>query len=91
MFGKLAEIAAQYLKKGQQAYFEGRIETSKYEKEGETRYSTSIVANEMQMLGGKPDGASSPAPARPASQQGTSPSVAEFDDIPFAPLDGRYV
>ncbi|MCZ6882386.1 MAG: single-stranded DNA-binding protein, partial [Gammaproteobacteria bacterium] len=54
MFGKLAEIAAQYLKKGSQAYFEGKIQTRKWQdKEGHDRYTTEIVANEMQMLGGR--------------------------------------
>ena len=52
MFGKLAEIASKYLKKGSQAYFEGRIKTSKWQDEGgNDRYSTEIIANEMQMLG----------------------------------------
>ena len=51
MFGKLAEIASKYLKKGSQAYFEGRIKTSKWQDEGgNDRYSTEIVVDEMQML-----------------------------------------
>ena len=51
MFGKLAEIASTYLKKGSQAYFEGRIKTRKWQDDGgHDRYSTEIVANEMQML-----------------------------------------
>ncbi len=56
MFNKLAEIAAQYMKKGSQAYFEGRIQTRKWQDQsGNDRYSTEIVANEMQMLGGRQD------------------------------------
>ncbi|MCP4875691.1 MAG: single-stranded DNA-binding protein [Gammaproteobacteria bacterium] len=52
IFGKLGEIASQYLKKGSQAYFEGRIKTSKWQDpSGNNRYSTQIVANEMEMLG----------------------------------------
>jgi single-strand DNA-binding protein len=52
-FGKLAEIAGEYLKKGRQVYVEGSLRTDKYtDKEGIERYSTDIVANEMQMLGG---------------------------------------
>ena len=52
IFGKLGEIASQYLKKGSQAYFEGRIKTSKWQDQsGNDRYTTEIVANEMQMLG----------------------------------------
>ena len=56
MFGKLAEIASQYLKKGSQAYFEGRIKTSKWQdQDGNNRYTTEIVANEMRMLGRRDD------------------------------------
>jgi len=53
MFGRLAEIAAEYLKKGRQVYIEGSLRTDKYTgKDGIERYSTEIIANEMQMLGG---------------------------------------
>jgi single-strand DNA-binding protein len=53
LFGKLGEIAGEYLKKGRQVYIEGSLRTNKYtDKEGVERYSTDIVANEMQMLGG---------------------------------------
>jgi single-strand DNA-binding protein len=56
-FGKLAEIAGQYLKKGRQVYIEGSIRSSKYtDKEGIERWSTDIIANNMQMLGGQSDG-----------------------------------
>ena len=56
IFGKLGEIASQYLKKGSQAYFEGRIKTSKWQDQsGNDRYTTEIVANEMQMLGRRPE------------------------------------
>ena len=59
IFGKLGEIASQYLKKGSQAYFEGRIQTSKWQDEsGNDRYTTEIVANEMQMLGKRPQNGS---------------------------------
>ena len=63
-FGKLAEIAGQYLKKGRSVYVEGRLKTRKYtDKDGVEKYATDIVANEMQMLGnregsGEPSGAS---------------------------------
>lgn len=50
IFGTLAEIAAKYLKKGSPVYIEGKIKTSKYDKDGETRYSTDIIAHEMNML-----------------------------------------
>lgn len=80
-FGKLAEIAGEYLKKGQQVYIEGSIRTYKYtDKEGVERYATDIIANTMQMLGGKPEGKRDQAPkakAAPAPQD-------DFDDsIPF--------
>src|ERR1043166_2524830 len=62
LFGRLGEIAAEYLKKGSQVYIEGSIRTRKWEdKEGKDRYTTEIIANEMQMLGGKP-GCGSSAP-----------------------------
>jgi single-strand DNA-binding protein len=94
MFGKLAEIAQQYLKKGSQAYFEGRIQTSKWQdNSGNDRYSTEIVANEMQMLGGRSSGGGgapmeSGGQSRPQSQpQSAAPETAPmddgFDDIPF--------
>ena len=54
MFDRLAEIAAEYLRKGSQIYVEGRIRTRKWQdKEGQDRYTTEIVCNEMQMLGGR--------------------------------------
>ena len=53
LFGKLGEIAGEYLKKGRQVYIEGSLRTNKYtDKDGIERYTTDIVANEMQMLGG---------------------------------------
>ncbi|MDR2012372.1 MAG: single-stranded DNA-binding protein [Rhodanobacter sp.] len=53
LFGKLGEIAGEYLKKGRQVYIEGSLRTNKYtDKEGIERYTTDIIANEMQMLGG---------------------------------------
>ena len=54
VWGKTAENCAKYLKKGSSAYFEGRLETRKYEKDGQERYSTEIVADMVQFLGGKP-------------------------------------
>jgi len=76
MFGRLAEIAEQYLRKGRQVYIEGRIQTRKWQgQDGQDRYTTEIVANEMQMLGGRGDGegdagewnrgAGPPPPAQP--------------------------
>lgn len=57
IFGKLAEIAGQYLRKGAQVYVEGSLRTRKWQdKDGADRYTTEIVANEMRMLGGKQQG-----------------------------------
>jgi single-strand DNA-binding protein len=58
MFGRLAEVAGEYLRKGSQVYVEGRLRTRKWQdKEGRDRYSTEIVANDMQMLGSRGGGA----------------------------------
>lgn len=57
LFGKLAEIAGQYLTKGSSVYIEGRLQTRKYtDKDGVEKYATDIIAEQMQMLGGKQDG-----------------------------------
>ena len=77
MFGKLAEIAAEYLRKGSQVYIEGKLRTRKWQdKEGKDRYTTEIVADEMQMLGGKGGGASAGerAPAGAAAGGGSGGS-----------------
>ena len=59
-FGKLAEIAGQYLKKGSPVYVEGKLRTQKYtDKDGIERYQTNIIANTMQMLGSKQDSGNS--------------------------------
>lgn len=89
-FGKLAEIAGEYLKKGSQVYVEGSLRTEKYtDKAGVEKYATDIVANEMQMLGGKPGGEGSAQrekPARAAAKpEAPRQSNDPFpdDDIPF--------
>lgn len=64
-FGRLAEIAGEYLKKGRQVYIEGSLRTEKYtDKNGVEKYSTDIIANEMQMLGGMPGGEGGDRPMR---------------------------
>lgn len=64
-FGRLAEIAAEYLRKGSQCYVEGRIQTRKWQgQDGQDRYTTEVVANEMQLLGSRGGGAGGGAPAR---------------------------
>lgn len=93
-FGKLAEIVGQYLKKGSSVYVEGRLQTRKYtDKDGVEKYATEIVAESMQMLGGKQQDGGQAAPAqRHAPQQGGAPApqgkpAPNFsdmdDDIPF--------
>jgi single-strand DNA-binding protein len=98
MFGRLAEIAAEYLRKGSQVYIEGKIRTRKWQdQQGNDRYSTEVIANEMQMLGGR-SGSGAPAtgggsggpPPGPPSQGsggasgGSGGSGGDFDDdIPF--------
>ncbi len=98
-FGKLAEIAGEYLKKGSQVYVEGRLQTRKWQdKDGQDKYSTEIVANAMQMLGSRQGmGGAAPerdtdrgegAPARPAaSKPAAAKAGGKFDDfeddIPF--------
>jgi single-strand DNA-binding protein len=88
MFERLAEIAAEYLRKGSQVYIEGTLRTRKWQdKDGNDRYTTEIRANEMQMLGGR-SGAGAPAMDRSRDEQSPAPARAgvadDFDDdIPF--------
>ena len=94
MFGKVAEIAGEYLKKGSSAYFEGRIQTRKWtDKEGQERYTTEVVADRMQMLGSRSGGSAPPMPdsvrdAPPTSNAATGGKKGGGfddmeDDIPF--------
>ncbi len=96
-FNRLAEIVGEYLKKGSQVYVEGKIKTDKYQDKetGQDKYSTSIVANEMQMLGSRGGGASAmsdntnydqSAPAQNTGGGASKPAAVadDFDDdIPF--------
>ena len=79
MFGKLAEIAGQYLNKGSQVYIEGQLQTRKWQdKSGQDRYTTEIRANQMRMLGGRDE--SKAAQSKPAPRAANN----DFDDdIPF--------
>jgi single-strand DNA-binding protein len=90
-FNRLAEIVTEYLRKGSQVYVEGRLRTRKWQdREGKDRYSTEIVADQMQMLGGRGGGAGmssgerGSAPKSSAAPQ-AQPAAAAFedDDIPF--------
>jgi single-strand DNA-binding protein len=84
-FGRLAEIAAQYLHKGSQVYVEGSLRTRKWtDKEGVERYSTEIRADEMKMLGSKGDSAP-PAPTipqQPTTSKPKQPPVDMEGDVP---------
>lgn len=75
-FNKLAEIAGQYLKKGSKVYIEGSLRTRAWEKDGEKRYTTEIVASEMQMLDSKGEGGN-------AGGNSTQQQPEFDDDIPF--------
>ena len=96
-FGKPAEIVKEYLHKGSQVYVEGRIRTRKWQdRDGHDRYTTEIVANDMQMLGGRggatapmeheppPHGETqAPSPASVSSGSGSGAAPDLDDDIPF--------
>jgi len=82
MFKRLAEIAAEYLRKGSQVYIEGKLRTNKWQdKNGNDRYTTEIVADQMQMLGSKGE----TQPRAPKAEAPAQPGPDDFDDdIPFA-------
>ena len=84
-FGKLAEIAGQYLKKGSQCYIEGSLRTRKFtDANGIEKYSTEIVASTMKMFGGKPSESGGGAGGQPRnSGAGTGGFESMDDDIPF--------
>jgi single-strand DNA-binding protein len=84
VFGKQAELCSQYLKKGRQAYVEGRISTREYEaKDGSgKRYRTEIIAQRIQFLGGR-RGAEQEEPTEPAASGGDIGPALEDEDIPF--------
>jgi single-strand DNA-binding protein len=100
LFGKLGEIAAEYLRKGSQVFIEGKLRTRKWQdKQGNDRFTTEIIADNMQMLGGRggggggggggPDRSPGPGPSSPPRDDyDQSPPAAggkdDFDDdIPF--------
>lgn len=95
VFGKLAEICGEYLRKGSQVYFEGKLQTRKWNKDGVDMYTTEIKVDgfdgKMQMLGGKTDNQQAPqqqsAPQqqaqKPAQQSTAEPDFNFDDDIPF--------
>lgn len=90
--GRLAEIAGQYLRKGSQVYVEGSLRTRKWtDQSGVEKYSTEVRADQMQMLGGRPEGAAPapaprPAPAPTPAQRSAGSGFDDLDDgsdIPF--------
>jgi len=93
LFGRLGEVAGEYLRKGSQVYIEGRLRTRKWQdKQGNDRYTTEIIANDMQMLGGRGGGAAAREaggaearePREPAEAVTSSTERDAFDDdIPF--------
>ncbi len=86
VWGKLAEIAAEYLKKGRKVYIEGRLQYRDYEgKDGNKRYVTEIVANDLVMLGSRQDGGEQGGSfTKEDSSSSAPPSVSEEkDDLPF--------
>jgi len=86
-FGKLGEIAAEYLRKGSQVYIEGEIRYDKYTgSDGVEKYFTEIVANEMQMLGGRGEGGGGGGP-RPQRQSGREDAPARGESRPAAVKD----
>lgn len=101
LFGKVAEIAGEYLRKGSQCYIEGKLQTREWEKDGIKRYTTEIIVDingTMQLLGSRPQGQQAGHPPdrqpqqqrqarQPPSQQAAPPNSDSFDDdIPFAPM-----
>ncbi|HTY95350.1 MAG TPA: single-stranded DNA-binding protein [Steroidobacteraceae bacterium] len=97
LFGRTAEVAAEYLKKGSQVYIEGRLRTRKWQdKSGNDRYSTEIVGNDMQMLGGRGQGGGHSGgrdPGRAASGGGAATgagSGGEFSDAPASSTEHDF-
>lgn len=92
LFNRLAEVAGEYLKKGRSVYIEGRLRTRKWQDQnGQDRYTTEIIADQMQMLGGRDDGGQQPQKQQQKqSYQAQGGGLADIDDdIPFAPYLSR--
>ena len=81
-FGKLSEICNQYLVKGSQVFISGRMKTDEYEKDGIKRYSTKIIADRMQMLGGKTEHSDGSIPGNPRrTTDSTAAPKADWSDV----------
>ena len=85
LFGKLGEIAGEYLRKGRQVYIEGRLEYGSYEKDGVKHYTTDIVADEMQMLGGGEGGGAPRGESRGGGERPQRSAPAQRSAAPAAP------
>src|SRR4051812_15717279 len=86
VWGKLAELCGEYLKKGRQCYVEGRLQTREWtNKDGQKQWTTEVVAQQVTFLGGRPEGASS-AP-RPASLGNGAPAGSSQADYGPPPMD----
>lgn len=89
-FGKLAEICGEYLKKGSQVYIEGKLRTDEYEKDGIKRWSTKIIADQMQMLGGKSEGSAQPPRSTRKQPPTHDEAPVDEDEIPFVTRDSIW-
>ena len=87
LWRRLAEIAGEYLKKGSKVYIEGQLQTRKWEQEGQTRYTTEIIAKDMQFLdsrgSAKPSNQEEPGLSSDQSTPDVVDSSIDDDDIPF--------
>ena len=90
LFGRLGEIAAEYLRKGSQVFVEGKIRTRKWQdKQGNDRYTTEIIADNMQMLGARGGGGGGGGGAAPSERGGTNaPPRDDYDQSP-GPAAGK--
>ncbi|MFT5782553.1 MAG: single-strand DNA-binding protein [Pseudomonas sp.] len=92
LFGKVAEIAGEYLRKGSQVYIEGKLQTREWEKDGIKRYTTEIVVDmqgTMQLLGGRPEGSGDSAPRQQRPQTQPQREQAPREPQQQAPRESR--
>lgn len=92
LYGKVAEIAGEYLRKGSQVYIEGKLQTREWEKDGIKRYTTEIVVDmqgTMQLLGGRPEGSGDSAPRQQRPQAQPQREQAPREPQQSAPRESR--
>jgi single-strand DNA-binding protein len=86
LFGRLGEIAAEYLRKGSQVFVEGKLRTRKWQdKQGNDRFTTEIIADNMQMLGGRAGGAGAAGGAAGGADRGSAAAAPPRDDYDQSP------